>query len=254
MPFASATRAATSPAAGRPRGGDPAGPRSWSCGSAGGDACGAGRCSSWGYRVKGNVADLGVGAIAVAVRAASTASAWCGDLAAIGCVATADAAGVSSPGRRTAARAPAHRCPGAGSADASGAPSGGSPVSRSPDRPARAAGREPHGLQVAPESQSGRPDSNRGPRRPERRALPGCATPRGRSMTVAREPVAQARADGLVVADGQPGDEGLEGRLERAVLARRPSAPARRPRWPRSAARTSSTRSGCRSAKYAPME
>ncbi len=27
---------------------------------------------------------------------------------------------------------------------------------------------------------SGRPDSNRGPRRPERRALPGCATPRRR--------------------------------------------------------------------------
>jgi hypothetical protein len=27
-------------------------------------------------------------------------------------------------------------------------------------------------------SLSGRPDSNRGPRRPERRALPGCATPR----------------------------------------------------------------------------
>jgi dinuclear metal center YbgI/SA1388 family protein len=27
-------------------------------------------------------------------------------------------------------------------------------------------------------NQSGRPDSNRGPRRPERRALPGCATPR----------------------------------------------------------------------------
>ncbi len=29
-----------------------------------------------------------------------------------------------------------------------------------------------------PGNQSGRPDSNRGPRRPERRALPGCATPR----------------------------------------------------------------------------
>jgi hypothetical protein len=29
---------------------------------------------------------------------------------------------------------------------------------------------------------SGRPDSNRGPRRPERRALPGCATPRRRTQ------------------------------------------------------------------------
>src|SRR5688572_20836345 len=34
------------------------------------------------------------------------------------------------------------------------------------------------GNQGSPALRSGCPDSNRGPRRPERRALPGCATPR----------------------------------------------------------------------------
>ncbi len=41
--------------------------------------------------------------------------------------------------------------------------------------------------------QSGRPDSNRGPRRPERRALPGCATPRRRPKYPTQRVEAPAR-------------------------------------------------------------
>ena len=41
--------------------------------------------------------------------------------------------------------------------------------------------------------QSGRPDLNRGPRRPERRALPGCATPRSRSYSSRSRPGSTAR-------------------------------------------------------------
>src|SRR3954447_11574577 len=69
-------------------------------------------------------------------------------------------------------------------------------------------------------SQSGRPDSNRGPRRPERRALPGCATPRS-SISLAG-----SSGHGLEVAHRQARDEGLEGRLHPGSLA---LGPAREP-------------------------
>jgi hypothetical protein len=57
-------------------------------------------------------------------------------------------------------------------------------AARPVDRLHRHAPRAPPFAPVRGSSQtygiSGRPDSNRGPRRPERRALPGCATPRRR--------------------------------------------------------------------------
>ena len=53
--------------------------------------------------------------------------------------------------------------------------------------------------------QSGRPDLNRGPLRPERSALPGCATPRC-EVIISRRP-----GNRPVVANGKAGDERLQG-------------------------------------------
>ena len=70
------------------------------------------------------------------------------------------------------------------SAEARGDRRGGRPrVRREPvhgDRALATRLQRPKGRRSGPPPQSGCPDSNRGPRRPERRALPGCATPRTR--------------------------------------------------------------------------
>src|SRR5438876_8737507 len=69
--------------------------------------------------------------------------------------------------------------------------------------------------------ESGRPDLNRGPHRPERCALPGCATPR-RVAKYRRGPWAFFRPalgrDGLVIANREPGHHRLEALFQGQVV------------------------------------
>ena len=88
----------------------------------------------------------------------------------------------SSPGR-TSAPAPAPRASAPAASPRPGVRAGGECGRRPRRRPDRAAQTTKGRVGCAALLVllvSGRPDSNRGPRRPERRALPGCATPRGR--------------------------------------------------------------------------
>ena len=103
--------------------------------------------------------------------------------------------------------------------------------------------------QRSPGRVSGCPDSNRGPRRPERRALPGCATPRGgnrvprnaRSETRSSPSATSSwtsrriRTTGRSVSRSSGARRGAEDRLRRLGLARalRASRGARRAARPR---------------------
>jgi hypothetical protein len=79
-------------------------------------------------------------------------------------------------------------------------------------------------------NQSGRPDSNRGPRRPERRALPGCATPR--------------RTTQYLTSRSTPG--GASQQSPRRLQPDRPSAPRRTQSCPRCSTTSSEWPSGSR--------
>ncbi len=70
---------------------------------------------------------------------------------------------------------------------------------------------------------SGRPDLNRGPHRPERCALPGCATPRW-----VQYPTAAGDRPGRAPPASLPAASGVSGRGAPGPLA----CPSRRPPWP----------------------